>query len=56
MNWMDWLLVAYFAANAFTIIAMVNRPRKPMEPLTAAIAATINAAFAVGIILTHGGA
>lgn len=56
MNWMDWVLVAYFGSSAFASVAMVNRPRKPLEPLAAAIVVLIYAALIVGVVLTSGGA
>lgn len=56
MNWMDWLVVAYFGVNAFGTIVIVNRPRKPLEPLAAAIVVLIYAALILGVLMTHGGA
>jgi hypothetical protein len=36
-----WLLVAYWSLNAVSVVALVGKPRKPIEPSTAAISVII---------------
>jgi hypothetical protein len=51
MNWFEWLLIGWWTMTAFAVIGNIGKPRKPTEPLTAAIVVAINAAFIVGVIL-----
>jgi hypothetical protein len=53
MNWFDWMLVALFAYSALLVVAQVGKPKKPTEPVTAAIVVAIDAALIVGLVLTR---
>lgn len=54
MSGFDWFLVAWILFGAFLMIANVGKPRRPTEPLTAAIALLINVALVAGLLISRG--
>lgn len=54
MTWFDYLLIAWWALGAFMTIATVGKPRKPIDPLAAAIYAGITTLLIVGLFFSRG--
>lgn len=54
MTWFDYFLIAWLAFGAFSVIALVGKPRKPIEPLTASISTGITTLLIVGILFARG--
>jgi hypothetical protein len=44
VNWAQWVLIGVIALNTAAVILAIGKPRKPMEPLSAAAIAIVNTA------------
>lgn len=53
MNWFDWTLVAWFALSSLSAIAMIGKPRKPVDPGTAMVITAVSAALIAGLLVTR---
>lgn len=53
MNWIDWILVGVLTLGALSTIAIIGRPREPLDPGVAAWLVLINVLLIIGLLLTH---
>lgn len=51
MNWLDWLLVSWFALGVLLTTYLVGKPRKPITPVDAVSVTAINAALIVLVVV-----
>lgn len=54
MSGFDYFLLAWWGFSILLTVATVGKPRKPLEPLAAAIAVAIIAALIVGLLVSRG--
>lgn len=54
MSGFDWFLVAWWLFNVVMAVAMIGRPRRPIDPAAAAIVVVIYAAFIAGLFISRG--
>lgn len=54
MTWFDYFLIAWLTLGAFLTISTTGKPRKPIEPLVAAISTLITAALILGLLVSRG--
>lgn len=54
MTWFDYFLIAWLAFGSLSMIATVGKPRRPIEPMTAAIAAVITSSIIFGLLFSRG--
>lgn len=51
MNTAKYILLAWFAFSAFITVSTVGKPRKPLEPLTAALSLVIFGGIAFLVVI-----
>lgn len=54
MHIVDWIIVALFTWGALLNVTQVGRPRKPLDPFTAAVIVAVNLGLIVAILWSHG--
>lgn len=54
MHIVDWIIVALFSLGLLLNVAQVGKPRKPLEPGTAAVIVAVNVALIIGVLWSHG--
>lgn len=49
MTWFAWTLVAWLAVGVAATIAVIGKPRKPVDPTTAVVTLIINGFLIAGV-------
>lgn len=53
MNWFDWTIAGYLILGALLTVALIGKPRKPIDPATAVLTIAINGALIAGLLVTR---
>ncbi len=54
MNWFFWTLAAWLAVGALGSVALVGKPRKPIDPGTAMLTVIVNGLLIAGVVIYGG--